>query len=102
GRGDFRVALLKRQRFSAQPAGRRGFRRVPATRSRRQRRRLAQEPPYRAEAHRAVVHPPPPSVAGAGFSPCDVCLRLSVPARFAIVGAITALLWTLVWLWALA
>jgi len=29
-------------------------------------------------------------------------LRLSVPARLAIVGAIAALLWSLVWLWALA
>ncbi len=29
-------------------------------------------------------------------------LRLSVPARLTIVGAIAALLWTLVWLWALA
>ncbi len=29
-------------------------------------------------------------------------LRLSVPARLAIVGAIAALLWLLVWLWALA
>ena len=33
-----------------------------------------------------------------GFS----LLRLSVPARLAIVGAIAALLWVLVWLWALA
>ncbi len=32
-----------------------------------------------------------------GFS----VLRLSVPARLAIVGAITILLWALVWLWAL-
>jgi hypothetical protein len=29
-------------------------------------------------------------------------LRLSVPARLAITGAIAALLWILVWLWALA
>jgi hypothetical protein len=29
-------------------------------------------------------------------------LRLSVPARLVMVGAITALLWVLVWLWALA
>jgi hypothetical protein len=29
-------------------------------------------------------------------------LRLSVPARLAIVGMIGALLWVLVWLWALA
>ena len=29
-------------------------------------------------------------------------LRLSVPARLAIVGMIAALLWVLVWLWALA
>jgi len=28
-------------------------------------------------------------------------LRLSVPVRLAVVGAMTALLWTLVWLWAL-
>ncbi|HEV3241928.1 MAG TPA: hypothetical protein VGY14_01535 [Methyloceanibacter sp.] len=33
-----------------------------------------------------------------GFS----LLRLSVPARLAIVSAIAALLWILVWLWALA
>jgi hypothetical protein len=33
-----------------------------------------------------------------GFS----LLRLSVPARLAIVGAITVLLWALVWLWALS
>jgi hypothetical protein len=33
-----------------------------------------------------------------GFS----LLRLSVPARLVMVGAITALLWVLVWLWALA
>ena len=33
-----------------------------------------------------------------GFS----LLRLSVPARLAIVGTIAALLWILVWLWALA
>jgi hypothetical protein len=33
-----------------------------------------------------------------GFS----LLRLSVPTRLAIVGAIAALLWSLVWLWALA
>ena len=33
-----------------------------------------------------------------GFS----LLRLSVPARLAIVGMIAALLWVLVWLWALA
>jgi hypothetical protein len=33
-----------------------------------------------------------------GFS----LLRLSVPARLAIVGAITVLLWGLVWLWALS
>ena len=33
-----------------------------------------------------------------GFS----LLRLSVPARLAMVGAIAALLWVLVWLWALA
>jgi hypothetical protein len=33
-----------------------------------------------------------------GFS----LLRLSMPARFAIVGAIAVLLWSLVWLWALA
>ena len=32
-----------------------------------------------------------------GFS----LLRLSVPARLAIVGAIAALLWAFVWLWAL-
>jgi hypothetical protein len=32
-----------------------------------------------------------------GFS----LLRLSVPARLAVVGAITVVLWTLVWLWAL-
>jgi hypothetical protein len=32
-----------------------------------------------------------------GFS----VLRLSVPARLAIVGAITILLWAVVWLWAL-
>ena len=32
-----------------------------------------------------------------GFS----LLRLSVSARLAIVGAITALLWAFVWLWAL-
>ena len=32
-----------------------------------------------------------------GFS----LLRLSVPARLAMVGAITALLWAFVWLWAL-
>jgi hypothetical protein len=35
---------------------------------------------------------------GSGFS----LLRLSVPARLAIVGAITVLLWALVWLWALS
>jgi hypothetical protein len=29
-------------------------------------------------------------------------LRLSVPARLAMVGMIAALLWILVWLWALA
>ena len=29
-------------------------------------------------------------------------LRLSVPARLAVVGAIAALLWILVWLWAIA
>ena len=28
-------------------------------------------------------------------------LRLSVPARLAMVGAISALLWVFVWLWAL-
>jgi hypothetical protein len=28
-------------------------------------------------------------------------LRLSVPARLAIVGIISALLWVMVWLWAL-
>jgi hypothetical protein len=28
-------------------------------------------------------------------------LRLSAPARLAIVGAMTVLLWALVWLWAL-
>jgi len=33
-----------------------------------------------------------------GFS----LLRLSVPARLAIVGMIAALLWVSVWLWALA
>jgi len=33
-----------------------------------------------------------------GFS----LLGLSVPARLAMVGAIAALLWSLVWLWALA
>ena len=33
-----------------------------------------------------------------GFS----LLRLSVPTRLAIVGTIAALLWVLVWLWALA
>ena len=33
-----------------------------------------------------------------GFS----LLRLSVPARLVIVGAIAVLLWVLVWLWALA
>ena len=33
-----------------------------------------------------------------GFS----LLRLSVPARLAVVGAMTVLLWTLVWLWALS
>jgi len=33
-----------------------------------------------------------------GFS----LLRLSVPARLAMVGMSAALLWTLVWLWALA
>jgi hypothetical protein len=32
-----------------------------------------------------------------GFS----LLRLSVPVRLAITGAIAALLWALVWLWAL-
>ena len=32
-----------------------------------------------------------------GFS----LLRLSVPARLAIVGALSALLWAFVWLWAL-
>jgi hypothetical protein len=32
-----------------------------------------------------------------GFS----LLRLSVPARLAMVGAISALLWAFVWLWAL-
>jgi hypothetical protein len=32
-----------------------------------------------------------------GFS----LLRLSVPARLAIVGIISALLWVMVWLWAL-
>jgi hypothetical protein len=32
-----------------------------------------------------------------GFS----LLRLSVPARLAIVGATSALLWAFVWLWAL-
>jgi hypothetical protein len=32
-----------------------------------------------------------------GFS----LLRLSAPARLAIVGAMTVLLWALVWLWAL-
>jgi hypothetical protein len=32
-----------------------------------------------------------------GFS----LLRLSVPARLAMVGMIAALLWVLVWLWAL-
>jgi len=32
-----------------------------------------------------------------GFS----LLRLSVPARLAAVGAITVLLWALIWLWAL-
>jgi hypothetical protein len=32
-----------------------------------------------------------------GFS----LLRLSVPARLAMVGAISALLWSFVWLWAL-
>ncbi len=33
----------------------------------------------------------------AGFS----LLRLSVPSRLAIVGIISALLWVMVWLWAL-
>jgi len=28
-------------------------------------------------------------------------LRLSVPARLAVVGVMTVLLWVLVWLWAL-
>jgi hypothetical protein len=28
-------------------------------------------------------------------------LRLSVPARLAVVGAVSALLWAFVWLWAL-
>ena len=28
-------------------------------------------------------------------------LRLSVPARLAVVGAMTVILWALVWLWAL-
>jgi len=28
-------------------------------------------------------------------------LRLSVPARLAVAGAITVLLWALIWLWAL-
>jgi hypothetical protein len=36
--------------------------------------------------------------SGSGFS----LLRLSVPARLAVVGAITVLLWALVWLWALS
>jgi len=36
--------------------------------------------------------------SGSGFS----LLRLSVPARLAVVGAITVVLWTLVWLWALS
>ena len=39
----------------------------------------------------AVASPRP------GFS----LLRLSVPARLAMVGAISALLWAFVWLWAL-
>jgi hypothetical protein len=41
--------------------------------------------------HAALVSP------RLGFS----LLRLSVPARLAMVGAISALLWAFVWLWAL-
>jgi hypothetical protein len=42
--------------------------------------------------HRLALVPPRQS-----FS----LLRLSVPARLAMVGAISALLWAFVWLWAL-
>jgi hypothetical protein len=43
-------------------------------------------------AHELALAPP-----RQGFS----LLRLSVPARLAIVGATAALLWAFVWLWAL-
>jgi hypothetical protein len=42
--------------------------------------------------HRLALVPPRQSVS---------LLRLSVPARLAMVGAISALLWAFVWLWAL-
>jgi hypothetical protein len=44
------------------------------------------------EAGEFAVGPSP-----SGFS----LLRLSAPARLAIVGVMTVLLWALVWLWAL-
>ena len=54
GPRDFRGALSDRPGRAAEPAGRRGLRRVPAASGRRQRRRFGQEPPHRAEAHRAL------------------------------------------------
>ena len=46
-----------RQRRAGQPAGRGGFRRVPAARRGRHRRSAREEPPHRAEAHRTVEPP---------------------------------------------
>ena len=44
-----------RQRRARQPAGRRRFRRIPAARRGRHRRGAREEPPHRAEAHRALI-----------------------------------------------
>ena len=53
--GDFRGALSDVAGRAGEPAGCRRLRRVPADRPGRQRRGSGQEPPHRAEAHRALA-----------------------------------------------
>ena len=50
------VRYLIEHGIAGEPAGRGGLRRIPADRPGDQRRSLGQEPPHRAEAHRALDH----------------------------------------------
>ena len=72
-------AISDQQRRASRPARRRGLRRVPADRPRRQRGGLCQEPPHRIEADGEVSDPPSPRLRERGRSLASL-IALVMPA----------------------